>query len=55
MQTLANMGQIRSKPIRDVQLSSLYAIVGQYWTNIGQYICATGDSKIVSVTIYMMV
>ena len=43
MQTLANMGQIRSKPVRDVRLSSLYAIVGQYWTNIDQYICATGD------------
>ena len=43
MQTLANMGQIRSKPVRDVRLSSLYAIVGQYWTNIGQYICATGE------------
>ena len=42
MQTLADMGQIRSKPVRDVRLSSLYAIVGQYWTHIGQYICATG-------------
>ena len=42
MKTLANMGQIRSKPVRDVRLSSLYAIVGQYLTNIGQYICATG-------------
>ena len=42
MQTLANMGQIRSKPVRDVRFSSLYAIVGQHWTNIGQYICATG-------------
>ena len=31
MQTLANMGQIRLKPVRDVRLSSLYAIVGQYW------------------------
>ena len=43
MQTLANnMSQIRSKPVRDVRLSSLYAIVGQYWTHISQYICATG-------------
>ena len=42
MQTLTNMGQIRSKPVRDVRLPSLYAIVGQYWTNIGQYICLTG-------------
>ena len=42
MQTLANMGQIRSMPVRDVRLSLLYAIVGPYWTNIGQYIYATG-------------
>ena len=37
MQALANRGQIRSKPVRDVRLSPLYA------TNIGQYICAAGD------------
>ena len=42
MEMLANMGQIRSTPVRDVWLSSLCAIVGQYWTNIGQYIYATG-------------
>ena len=42
MQTLANMGQIRSKPVREVRLSSSHAIVGQYWTNIGQYFYATG-------------
>ena len=42
MQTLANMGQIRSKPVKDVRLLSLYVTVGKYWTNIGQYVCATG-------------
>ena len=42
MQALANIGQIRSKSVRNVRLSPLYAIVGQYWTNVGQYICATG-------------
>ena len=42
MQTLANMGQIRSNPVRDVRLLSLYAIVGKYWTNIDLYIWSTG-------------
>ena len=46
MQALADVGQIRSKPVRNVHLSPLYAIVGQYWTNFGQYICATGDRRI---------
>ena len=42
MHILANMGQIQSKPAKDVRLSPLYVIVGRYWTNIGQYISATG-------------
>ena len=40
MLTLVNMGQIRSKPVRDVRLSSLYAIVGQYWPI---HLCYWGD------------
>ena len=47
MQILANMGQIRSKPVKDVRFSSLYAIVGQH-------IRATGGACLLENCMHIM-